>query len=160
MTLMEVLGPYTNYIKAVLFAMYFILPNEQTSTENVPHGHEGGLGPLHSAAAVVFEQTIMITLEGLNNVIEEEASPTQEETNTYLEKVALIKKRNSETAMLNLLDELIDMSIGGKIGQAELDNVIPDNILVTFRYHFLRNRHKFMFTILFTCKLLLLTELQ
>ena len=35
--------------------------------------------------------------------------------------------------MLNLLDEIIDLSVGGKIEQAELENLIPDNILYTFR---------------------------
>ena len=74
----------------------------------------------------------MISLEGLCDFVEQETSPTEEETNSYLEKVALIKKRNSETTMLNLLDEIIDMSMGGKIGQAELENMIPDNILFTF----------------------------
>ena len=82
---------------------------------------------------MVGEETIMISLEGLCNFVEQETSPTEEETNSYLEKVALIKKRNSETAMLNLLDEIIDMSVGSKIGQAELENMIPDNILFTFR---------------------------
>ena len=74
----------------------------------------------------------MISLEGLCNVVQNEASLTQEETANYLEKVALIKKRNSETAMFNLLDEIIDLSVGGKIQQAELENLIPDNILYTF----------------------------
>ena len=82
---------------------------------------------------MVGEETIMISLEGLCDFVEQETSPTEEETNSYLEKVTLIKKRNSETAMLNLLDEIIDISVGGKLGQAELENMIPDNILFTFQ---------------------------
>ena len=75
----------------------------------------------------------MVSLEGLCDFVEEETSPTEEETNSYLETVALIKKKNIETAMLNLLDQIIDMSVGSKIGQAELENMILGTILFTFQ---------------------------
>ena len=102
-----------------------------TSTDTVPEPTESGMSALHLAAAAVGEQSIIVTLEGLSEVVEEESSPSQEDAAQYLEKVALIKKRNSEMAMLNLLDELIDMSVSGKIGEAEIDNDIPDNIIVS-----------------------------
>ena len=99
------------------------------STDTVPEPTESGMSALHSAAAAVGEQSIIVTLEGLSEVVGDESSPSEEDVAQYLEKVALIKKRNSETAMLNLLDELIDMSVSGKIAEAEIDNDIPDNIV-------------------------------
>ena len=102
-------------------------------TDSVPQPTEGGMSALHSAAAEVGEQSIIVTLKGLSEVVVEESSPSQEDAAQYLEKVALIKKRNSEMAMLNLLDKLIDMSVSGKIAEAEIDNDILDNIIVTLR---------------------------
>ena len=99
----------------------------------MPQPTEGGMSALHSAAAAVGELSIIVTLKGLSEVVVEESSPSQEDAAQYLEKVAVIKKRNSETAMLNLLDKLIDMSVSGKFGEAEIDNDIPDNIIVTLR---------------------------
>ena len=100
-------------------------------TDTVPEPTESGMSALHSAAAAVGEQSIIVSLEGLSEVVGDESSPSQEDAAQYLEKVALIKKRNSIMAMLNLLDELIDMSVSGKITKAEIDNDIPDNIIVT-----------------------------
>ena len=107
------------------------LSNVPMSTDTVPEPTESGMSALQLAAAAVGEQSIIVTLEGLSEVVGDESSPSQEDAAQYLEKVALIKKRNDETAMLNLLDELIDMSVSGKISEAEIDNDIPDNIIVT-----------------------------
>ena len=100
-------------------------------TDAVPEPTKSGMSALHSAAAAVGEQSIIVTLEGLSEVVGDESSPLQEDAAQYLEKVAVIKKRNSETAMHNLLDELIDMSVSGKITEAEIENDILDNIIVT-----------------------------
>ena len=58
-----------------------------------------------------------------------EAVPSAEETKKYLEDVALRKKRNAEINMLNIIDEIIDLTTNRTIGQAELDTDIPDTII-------------------------------
>ena len=86
---------------------------------------------IEAAASAVGEKAVIASLQGLSGVVVECTSsvPSEEQTSQYLEKVALIKKSNEEMNQLNILDEIIDLTADGKIGQAELETEIPDSIV-------------------------------
>ena len=46
----------------------------------------------------------------------------------YLTEVSTLKKQNLEHDMLNVLDEIIDLTVSGEIGQ-DIETEIPDTIV-------------------------------
>ena len=88
---------------------------------------------MDNAAELIGEKTIMMSLEGLSDVVDDSSNvlPSTEQTSQYLEKVALMRKQNAEMQQLNLLDEIIELTVKGKIGQSELETEIPDSIVFT-----------------------------
>ena len=72
-----------------------------------------------------------LNLDILSSVVEESTVPTDEESNVYLQQVASLKKVNAEHALLNVIDEIIDMTVCGKIGNNNIETDIPDSIIAS-----------------------------
>ena len=72
-----------------------------------------------------------LTLDSLSSLVEEAEIPTEEESTQYLQQVANLKKMNSEHSLLNVLDEIIDMTVCGKIGDNDIGTDIPDSIIAS-----------------------------
>ena len=90
---------------------------------------------MDNAAELIGEKTVMMSLEGLSDVVDDSSNmlPSDEQTSQYLKKVAIMRKQNAEIQQLNLLDEIIELTVKGKIGQSELETEIPDSIVFTIR---------------------------
>ena len=43
----------------------------------------------------------------------------------------MLKKSNAQVAMLNIIDEIMDLTLSDKIGEAELETNIPDSIVAS-----------------------------
>ena len=66
---------------------------------------------MDNAAELIGEKTVMMSLEGLSDVVDDSSNvlPSDEQTSQYLEKVAIMRKQNAEMQQLNLLDEIIEL---------------------------------------------------
>ena len=71
------------------------------------------LGELSNPASnlVVDAVAPSLTLDSLSSVVEKAQIPTKEESMQYLQEVANLKKVNAEHVLLNVIDEIIDMSL-------------------------------------------------
>ena len=85
------------------------------------------------SARKMDREAAVSSLKGLTDYVNKNIPISEDETKQYLEKVAIMKKANTEMAFLNILDEIIDLTITEKIGQAELETEIPDGIIATIR---------------------------
>ena len=110
-----------------------------TSTTDVKEEHvsnnssnNANVGDAANLSQMVTDVTTPpLTLDSLSSVVEESTIPTEEETNVYLQQVASLKKVNAEHALLNVIDEIIDMTVCGKIGNKNIETDIPDSIIAS-----------------------------
>ena len=91
------------------------------------------LGELSNPASNLIADAVApsLTLDSLSSVVEEAKIPTEEEIRQYLQQVANLKKVNAEHALLNVIDEIIDMTVCGKIGNNDIGTDIPDSIIAS-----------------------------
>ena len=91
------------------------------------------LGELSNPASNLVADAVApsLTLDSLSSVVEEAEIPTEEESTQYLQQVANLKKVNAEHALLNVIDEIIDMTVCGKIGNNDIGTDIPDSIIAS-----------------------------
>ena len=91
------------------------------------------LGELSNPASNLVADAVApsLTLDSLSSVVEEAEIPTEEESTQYLQQVANLKKVNAEHALLNVIDEIIDMTVCGKIGNNYIGTDIPDSIIAS-----------------------------
>ena len=75
--------------------------------------------------------TPSFTLDSLSSIMEEAQIPTEEESMQYLQQVANLKKVNAEHVLLNVIDEIIDMTVCGKIGNNDIGTDIPNSIIAS-----------------------------
>lgn len=88
--------------------------------------------PANSLTQLVSDvSTPPLNLDNLSSVVQESTIPMEEETTLYLQQVASLKKVNAEHALLNVLDEIIDMTVCGKIGNSDIETDIPDSIIAS-----------------------------
>ena len=90
------------------------------------------LGELSNPASNLVADAVVpsLTLDSLSSVVEEAEIPTEEESTQYLQQVANLKKVNAEHVLLNVIDEIIDMTVCGKIGN-NIGTDIPDSIIAS-----------------------------
>ena len=86
------------------------------------------LGELSNPASNLVADAVApsLTLDSLSSIVEEAEIPTEEESTQYLQQVANLNKVNAEHALLNVIDEIIDMTVCGKIGNNDIGTDIPD----------------------------------
>ena len=91
------------------------------------------LGELSNPASNLVADAVApsFTLDSLSSVVEEAEIPTEEESTQYLQQVANLKKVNAEHVLLNVIDEIIDMTVCGKIGNNDIGTDIPDSIIAS-----------------------------
>ena len=91
------------------------------------------LGELSNPASNLVADVVApsLTLDSLSSIGEEAEIPTKEESTQYLQQVANLKKVNAEHALLNVIDEIIDMTVCGKIGNHDIRTDIPDSIIAS-----------------------------
>ena len=71
----------------------------------------------------------IVTLDNLSSLVQESVLPSEQETSVYLMEVSTLKKQNLEHEMLNVLDEIIDLTVSGEIGQKDIETEIPNTIV-------------------------------
>ena len=100
-----------------------------TSADNVVKASQT-TKPKHSEVSVdpsmSFHHTLSVAVMGSVDQI-----PTPEESQKYLEEIAMLKKSNAQVAMLNIIDEIMDLTLSDKISEAELETDIPDSIVTS-----------------------------
>ena len=95
---------------------------KETATSNAGSGDK-----------LIDKDVAAASLRGLSDFVEKDQPPSEEDSKNYLAQVALLQKTNSEMQFLNILDEIIDLTMEGKIGQAELETDIPNGIIAVIR---------------------------
>ena len=100
------------------------------------HGNSSNnvnLGELSNPASNLVADAVApsLTLDSLSSVVEEAKIPTEEESTQYLQQVANLKKVKAEHVLLTVIDEIIDMTVCGKIGNNDIGTDIPDSIIAS-----------------------------
>ena len=91
------------------------------------------LGELSNPASNLVADAVSpsLTLDSLSSVVEEAQILTEEESMQYLQEVANLKKVNAEHVLLSMIDEIIDMTVCGKIGNNDIGTDIPNSIIAS-----------------------------
>ena len=115
--------------------------NTEVVKKNVPHSTSADnvvkasqtTKPKHSEVSVDPPTSFHHTLSDLRVAVMASVDkiPTPEESQKYLEEIAMLKKSNAQVAMLNIIDEIMDLTLSDKIGEAELETDIPDSIVAS-----------------------------
>ena len=69
----------------------------------------------------------------LATIVQNEAEdvPTEEDSSKYLENMEMLKLQNEQSKMLGIIDTIINMTKEGKIVGQDINQKIPDSIVVT-----------------------------
>ena len=105
--------------------------NTEVVKKNVPHSTSADnvvkasqtTKPKHSEVSVDPSMSFHHALSDLSVAVmgSVDKIPTPEESQKYLEEIAMLKKSNAQVAMLNIIDEIMDLTLSDKIGEAELE---------------------------------------
>ena len=85
-------------------------------SETVIKSQKTAVSNVSNVSSLVAENTKKtVTLDNLSSLVQESVLPSDQETSVYLTEVSTLKKQNLEHEMLNVLDEIIDMTVSGEI---------------------------------------------
>ena len=121
----------TNSVTEPSMAMAQSTSQEITANVSAPNTTDEAKVGENAEAPSTFQQTLSELTSSVMDTLE--SAPTPEETKKYLDEIANRKRQNAQTAMLNIIDEIIELTVNGSIGEAELETEIPDSIVAKIR---------------------------
>ena len=120
----------TNTTQAPVVTTSEVVNMSAVPSEEVIKSQNTAVSNVSNVSSLVPENAQkIVTLDNLSSLVQESVVPSDQETSVYLTEVLTLKKQNLEHEMLNVLDEIIDMTVSGEIGQNDIETEIPDTIL-------------------------------
>ena len=120
----------TNTTQAPVVTTSEVVQMSAVPSETVIKSQKTAVSNVSNVSSLVAENTKKtVTLDNLSSLVQESVLPSDQETSVYLTEVSTLKKQNLEHEMLNVLDEIIDMTVSGEIGQNDIDTEIPKTII-------------------------------
>ena len=106
----------TNTIQAPVVTTSEVVQMSAVPSETVIKSQKTAVSNVSNISSLVAENTKKtVTLDNLSSLVQESVLPSDQETSVYLTEVSTLKKQNLEHEMLNVLDEIIDMTVSGEI---------------------------------------------